>query len=370
MLKKIIISIVVLAFLGFGLYYKTEVEPLRRPQVSSSGKPIVRIGAIFPLTGNMADIGYAAYKGFAKGIEDANANPQNRLYYELLAEDDQMQPRRTKTIADKFVYLDRVNVLIGLFSTSVRVIAPIAAQRQILNFNLAYADAGLGTRYNFQNFTTTEAEADALTRFLISRNITDVFLFFANQGGADDLLARLLPKLKEQNIRVVMERFNPGERRFAIPVMKIKRTNTQAVLVYAFSPEQDIIAKEFRQQKLKKIVNFVDGIRMARDLSSYEGWYNTGAVGLSSEVQRYLGLDGKNPAYANYLYDSATMIVNAFERTYDGVNIPSADAVSATLLSRQKYSGLVGDYVLDDRGQFHSPVETTMIKDGAFVKVE
>ncbi len=369
-MKKALVLGVIVALVGAllgAIYWKAE----RSGEMQfKDGKPVVKIGAIFPLTGNMADHGYAAYRGFAKGIEDANANPQNRLYYELLAEDDQMQPRRTKTIADKFVFVDKVHALIGYFSTSVRVIAPIAAQHRILNFNLSYADAGLGTRYNFQNFTTTETEADALTQFLVSRGIADVFLFFANQGGADDLLTRLLPKLKEKNIKVVMERFNPGERRFAIPAMKIKKSDAPAVLVYAFPPEQDIVAKEFHQQKLKKIVNFVDGIRMGRDLSVYEGMYNTGAISLSPEMRKHIGLEGKNPAFAAYLYDSAKIIVNAFERTYDGANIPTADAVSATLLSRKDYAGLVGDYVLDEKGQFHSPVETTIVKDGVLVPVK
>ncbi len=370
MIKKIIIAIVVLAFLGLGLYYKTEVAPLRRPQVSSSGKPIVRIGAIFPLTGNMADTGYAAYKGFAKGIADANANPQNRLYYELLAEDDQMQPRRTKTIADKFVYLDRVAVLIGYFSPSVRVIAPIADQRGILNFNVSYAEAGTQGKYSFQNFITNESVAEALTQFLVSKNIRGVSLLFKNFGASDEVLDVLLPKLKEKNIAAVVERFHPGERRFAIPVMKLKRADTQAVIVMSYQPEQEIIAREIRQQKVKKVIGFVDSIHAGKDLSLYEGMYNIGAVRLSSEFRRYIGLDGKNPAHAAYFYDSATMIVQAFERTYDGATIPTAEAVSATLLSRKDYSGLVGDYVLDEKKQFHSPVETAMIKDGAFVRVK
>ena len=44
-------------------------------------KPVVKIGASFPLTGNMASIGNGVHKALVTSIDDANANKQNKYFY-------------------------------------------------------------------------------------------------------------------------------------------------------------------------------------------------------------------------------------------------------------------------------------------------
>jgi ABC-type branched-subunit amino acid transport system substrate-binding protein len=82
----------------------------------NDNRPVVKIGAMFSLTGNMAEVGISASKALAKAIEDENSNPRNRLHYELIVEDDQMNSYRANNIARKFIDVDRVDVMVGSYN--------------------------------------------------------------------------------------------------------------------------------------------------------------------------------------------------------------------------------------------------------------
>ena len=154
-------------------------------------KPVVKIGASFPLTGNMSAIGIGAQKALIAAINEANTNPTNKYYYELLIENDQMEPKLINNVANKFIYSDKVDVIVSFFSTAGRVVAPMAVQNKIINFNFGYSPEVLQSKYNFQNFLTLNAENEAIIDFLKSKNVNNVDLLYQNIGAADQFLEPL-----------------------------------------------------------------------------------------------------------------------------------------------------------------------------------
>lgn len=341
---------------------------------STNGKPVVKIGAMFALTGNMQDVGNSGFKAFTKSIEDANRNPDNKLYYELLVEDDQMNAHRAHTITNKFVSVDDVNVLIGYFSVPARVIAPLAAKHKIINFNTSFATDIFKSKYNFQNCMTIRGTSEGQVRFLKFKGHDSVTLLFANFAAADDILEELLPLLSQNNIKVEIERFVPGERDFKMIINKLKASPTGAVILYAFPPELDIIAKELKQQQVDKTISVIDLIPMVANLALFEGVYNVGTNQISEALRKHVGLENQTTLYATYLYDTGKIIVEAFEKTYDGKEIPSADTVADFIHGYGRWKGEVGEYTVDSRGQFATDskktIEITVVKDGKLIKVE
>lgn len=97
-------------------------------------KAIIKIGASFPLTGNMAGVGNAGYKALQASINDANKNPDNKFNYELIVENDQMDPKQISSIASKLFYVDKVDAIVSYFSVAGRIVAPLAAKNKVLNF--------------------------------------------------------------------------------------------------------------------------------------------------------------------------------------------------------------------------------------------
>ena len=333
-------------------------------------KPVVKIGASFPLTGNMAPIGNAAHKTLVAAINDANKEADNKYYYDLSIENDQMDPKIINNVANKYIYQDKVNVIVSFFSGAGRIIAPMAAKTQTINFSFGFDDVVLQSKYNFQNFLTGADENAATVKFLKSKSVKNVDLVYQNIGAADQLLKPLLKDLTNAKIKYTVHRFNKGETDFKVLVSKLKNSKSDAVFIYAFEPESDILTREFRVQNLNKIIAYSDGLPMTNDYKLYEGYYNIGSFVIPDDLKTAWGLDGQNAAYSAYLYDTGRIIVDAYENTNTENKVPTADEISAHLLSKTNYNGIVGKYRLDSRGQFHSDGLTTIVKDGVLQSVK
>ena len=132
-------------------------------------RPVIKIGASFPLSGNMAAIGNAAHKALVASINAVNAEPNNKYHYELLVENDQMDPKIINNLAHKFIFSDKVNAIVSYFSVANRSVAPLAAQHKIINFMFGFGDDSLLSKYNFQNFLTIDDENSAIINFFFEK---------------------------------------------------------------------------------------------------------------------------------------------------------------------------------------------------------
>lgn len=340
---------------------------LRPARESATDKPIVKIGVALPLTGNMAELGQSAKAAILSAFNTANSDTTNNLHYKVILEDDQFDPMVMKKIADKFVYQDKVNVIIDHFSVGAKVYGQVADQHKIINFHCSFGNAGLLGKYNFQHFLSVDTEVKSVGDFLEKRNLNDVALVIHNLGSGQEFLGKLEPELKSRNIKFHTETFNSGERDFNILIGKIK--NKQATFIFAFSPELDILTKEIRKQGLFDRQTIVIADLMAEKYDVYEGAFSIGAVPTPQNLRKQLNLDG--PAtYANYMYDIANIVVTGYEKSFDGTNIPTSDEVSAAIHSQKEWNGTVGEMSLDTSGQFHSAVHEIVIKNGTPVSVK
>lgn len=109
-------------------------------------------------------------------------------------------------------------------------------------------------------------------------------------------------------------------------VTKIKNNDSQAVIIYAFEPEADILTKEFNQQQVDKLIVYNDSVPMTNDYSIYEGKYNIGSKATSEQQKEDWGLKEQNAAYAVYLYDIGNQIIDGFENASEYGEIPTSEA--------------------------------------------
>ena len=361
----IIIAIIVVAVIA-------TFFALRPAPQSTDPHPVVKIGATLPLSGNFGDIGYSAKVALSAAVRDANENSNNKFYYELLMENDEMNSSKTMTIVSKFTEYDKVSAIVSIFSMSGRVIAPVATKDKIVHINCGYADKNiLSSKYNFANFSPLDSQSAALFEFLKTNGIKKVSFLFSNVGASQEILDRLIPLLQKNGIAFDSQRFNPGERDFQQAVNKIKLDNSGALLVYAFEPEADIIAKEVIKQKLDKKISFIDSSMMSRNLELFDGTYNIGSPRMSEEFNKRVGLGSSNGYIAGYMYDIGTVIVKAIEESAaDNSKIPTGDEIADTILNMKDFSGVVGDYTITSNGQFYSPIKIYLIKDGEYIETK
>src|SRR5687767_5897765 len=157
MKRRTIVGAAVALALGAVLYGCKKEEVV--VQKAEAPRPIeiaaVKIGSASPLTGPQAHIGIDIRNGVQLAIEDANA--QNieiggkKVKFEMVAEDDEANPTKATTVAQKLVDAKVVGV-VGHFNSG----ASIPASK-------IYSDAGIpqispsstNPKYTLQGFKTT-----------------------------------------------------------------------------------------------------------------------------------------------------------------------------------------------------------------------
>ncbi|MDR2902239.1 MAG: ABC transporter substrate-binding protein [Lactobacillales bacterium] len=366
-MRKIFWICVVAVLVGIGVYV------CHRPaDTFVVNKPMIKIGATLPLTGNFAELGDQSKLALIKSVEDANENPAHRFHYQLLVENDEMNTKQISNIAHKFVTQDHVNAIVSLFSMSARIVSQVAEKYKVVHFNCGYSDDNiLKGKYNFVNFTPVDKQSVALADFLKANNAKSVSLLFENMGGADEILKILLPLLQENGIKYDLQRFNPGERDFKIVVEKMKQNNFDANIFYSFEPEQDIIAREIINRKLGGKISFVEGVMLSKHIDLFNGTYNIGATQASAEFKKKLGIDSTDAAVALYMYDIVQVFVEAVEKSaLEKGGIPSGDEIADMILHQKNFNGLAGEYRVAPSGQFYSEIKTYLIKDGVYEPVK
>ena len=163
-------------------------EPPPAPKVEAPKPPevmTVKIGSASPLTGPQAHIGIDIRNGVQLAVEDLNAQGVEiggrKVRLELVAEDDEANPTKATTVAQKLVDA-KVAAVVGHFNSG----ASIPASK-------VYADAGIpqispsstNPDYTLKGFKTT-------------------FRVVAHDGQQGPTLARFaMNKLKAKNIAVI-----------------------------------------------------------------------------------------------------------------------------------------------------------------------
>ena len=124
-------------------------------QEATSGGDTVKIGMASPLTGPQSHIGQDIKNGTLLGVEEINAQGLEiggkKLKLELLAEDDEANPAKATTVAQKLVD-SKVVAVVGHFNSGSSIPA-----------SKVYADAGIpqispgstNPRYTQQGYATT-----------------------------------------------------------------------------------------------------------------------------------------------------------------------------------------------------------------------
>lgn len=129
MKKKTILWISLLAIAAIGIYFVWNAQKKNIIQ----DKEVVKVGAVLPLTGEMASYGVQLKKGMDLAIE-LNNSDSNNTKIEVIYEDDKGDAKSAVSAYRKLVDQDNVQIIIGgMFSSSTFAMTPLAEKdRKVL----------------------------------------------------------------------------------------------------------------------------------------------------------------------------------------------------------------------------------------------
>lgn len=370
-MRRIVIAMLLLALVFLSACGTQVSEPIVQAKslapAAPAAKQVIKIGASFPLTGDNAFFGVSDKQAMELALEEL----ENTKYeYELIVEDDKLDPKTTATVVTKLAEIDNVDALVTVSSGTGNAAAPLANQFEVIHFGIASDAAVASGKYNFIHWTKPEDEGVLWVKEAKKRGIEDVAVIGLQHPGAQAILDGVRKAAKEEGINLVFdEQVQGGEKDFRTLLLKAKQTNPDIYMLMTFDPELSLLHKQLRELGIETDVSSVEAFDLTDDQEQFEGmWFVNAAEASNKFTKAYEAKFGDEPKIgAPNAYDVVNMLVHAFESAGDGKTKPSTDAVIAELEKIKDFDGALGSLTMGPDSIISSPPSVRLIKDGKSV---
>jgi branched-chain amino acid transport system substrate-binding protein len=329
--------------------------------ISASDKPIIKIGAILPITGGLTNLGEFGNKGAILAIEQVNQNPDNKNHYQLIVENTMSDIKQSIPIYRKLTQLDKVSAIVSFDSGVGHILKPLVAADKILHLSSAADDLIGDGKYNFVNNSDLNIGVARLVDYFKAQGYKRVAIAGSDVTATQKVFSLLEPELKRRGLQVVAkELVQAGQHQLRIEAQKIIASNPDVIFLYGFEPHTSVFAREFQRQGSTIPISGLYTISFAQFPEVLEGAvyidYAPGNEAFQNDFRKRFGHD-PNPAAA-VMYDSINVIVRTFEGN---------GSVEKALIG---FEGVNGKMIMKDNGLIHADLIFVRMTDGRPVPIK
>lgn len=326
-----------------------------------SGRPVVKIGAVLPLSGDSSNFGESAKNGMMMALAEINADPNNKFKYEIVMEDG-FDPKKTVSLYDKLKNYDKIDVLISENAAMGHAVKERVKNDKILHISFSADGSVADNEYTFNNSSDLNALAAQLSEYLKSQKVKTIAIVTMNHMAGEAVLAATEPELKKNNIKIVAtEKILPDAKNVKSEALRVKNKKPDVVLLYAYEPLMSIFARELKIAGYAGKLTTYYLFAFSNEPGLFDGNYFINAPsGTSDFKQRYANeFSGKMsdisvPAH----YDAVKIIHDVFEK-YGKENVDYG----------QKLHDVISDYN-GANGKLHMNQNGIIYSDGIIEKME
>ncbi|MCX8087274.1 MAG: branched-chain amino acid ABC transporter substrate-binding protein [Rhodocyclaceae bacterium] len=357
-------------------------EPPPAPAVQAPPPPqevIVKIGHVAPLTGGIAHLGKDNENGARLALEEANAEKLTiggkPVKFELVAEDDQADPKVGNTVAQKLVDAKVVGVVGHLNSGTTIPASAIYHQAGIPMISGSATNPAL-TEQGFKNVFRVVGRDDqqgpAVANYLIATAKPKTVAVIDDATAYGEGLANEVEKtLKEAGIKVLpREKGTDKTADWKAILTKIKGKKPDAVFYGGMDATGGPLLKQARELKIGAVFAFGDGActdKMAELAGAAAEGLICSQAGIPVQaagkkfLEAYKAKYNIDPIlYAPFTYDAAKLLVEAMKKadsTEPAKYLPALQSI--------QYDGASGHIEFDEKGD-RKDAEMTIftMKDG------
>jgi len=332
-----------------------------------SGKPVVKIGGILPLTGGAAQMGEAAKNGAMMAIEQLNKNTQNKYKYEFIAEDIGLAPAKTVSIYTKLVKTDNVMGVVSFNTATGKIIKPLADKDKVLHISSA-ADSSIGdNKFNYVNSYSVHDASKKLVDYMKPKNMKTISLVTFNHVSSEFILQTLQPVLKANNIKVSsVARVNMEQRDFTSDAAKIAKNKPDMVFMHLVEPALTLFSKQILRDgyngELSSFLIFA--FAENPELFNHQHFVDLKNADDNFNAQYSKRFKSAPQAASINTYDSVMLIANFIEKY--GLPMNQDDAGMAHNIQQivAEYAGPRGKMHIDTDGLIYSETTIKKIENG------
>jgi branched-chain amino acid transport system substrate-binding protein len=367
----------------FGWMVVAVAAALLRQLAFAQTAEVIKIGFASPLTGPQGHYGQDNLNGARLAIEDLNAQhlriAGKPVTFELLAEDDQADPRIGTVVAQRLVDAG-IKAMVGHFNSGVtipasRIYSDAGIPELSVSTNVNYTHQGYKTAFRMMADDGKQgaalAEYAVKTLKLSKLAVIDDRTAYG-QGLADEFAATI----KAAGGTIVKREYTSDKAvDFRAVLVSIKSGRPQAVFFGGYDAQAGPMAKQMKELGL--YVQLLGGETM--NTAKFIELAGTDAEGHIASTpgaplerrpqgkafaQRYKARFGQDIAlYAPYFYDSVKLVAEAMKQADSAVPekyLPQ--------LAKIKYTGITADIEFDEKGDLKNGLLSIFqVKDGRWI---
>jgi len=336
---------------------------------------VIKIGHVAPLTGGIAHLGKDNENGARLAIEEANAaKPMlggKPVHFEIVAEDDQEDPKVGTTVAQKLVDA-KVAGVVGHLNSGTSIPASTIYSRagipMISGSSTAVEFTDRGLKGVFRVVGRDDQQGPAVARYLTSVDKPKVVAVIDDSSSYGEGLANQVEKtLKAGGIKVPpREKGDNKKTDWRAILTKLKGAKPNAVFYGGMDATAGPLIKQARELGLTAVFAFGDGA-CTEKMGELAGPAAEGLIcsqaGIPVQaadpkfIAAYKARFKVDPIlYAPFTYDATNLLITAMKKA------DSADpAKYLPVLEKIEYDGATGHIAFDDKGD-RKDAEMTIFK--------
>ena len=363
-----------------------------------AGGGTVRIGAMYPLTGDLAKLGEENKNGLELAIDEINAaggiKSMGGAKIELVWADSQGKPEVGISEVTRLAQQENVLAIIGAYQSGVTVPSTQEAERLATSFvvSMAVSDkiTERGFKYTFRICPKASWYAKDQVTFLkdlkdlAGLDVKKVALLHEDTDFGESTAAGQKTYLAEAGMEMVLEvKYPASAADLTTEVSKVKAANPDAVLTVTYLNDSVLIAQA-REALGMTNIPFIDAAGGTVDPefikqlgATAEGWfteieytkYAAGAEDLNNRYKAKYGDDiTGNGAYA---YQAGWVIADALERAAKADREALREALAKTDMKKGPSMVLPTDHIYFDKdGQNpNAPLFIVQVQNGELIPV-
>lgn len=346
----------------------------------SPGPQVVQLGAVLPLTGEVASYGTGSKEGVEFAVEEAN-KAQRKYQFAVAFEDSKGDPKTALSALQNLLATKKPVALVGenTSSATLAMVPVIDAAKIVLVSPSASAPSLSGkSRYFFRVFPSDTEEGDFMVG-VIKERVPDakVCVVYVNNDYGVGLKEVFVSRAKERGVAVLDTfGYEKGATDFRPILAKVKALKPNAVYIPSYYQDGAALLKQARE--LGIMVSFwgatadEDPQLLSIAGQAAEGFYYPVAAAYDAKssdahvkafVTNFQASRGKEPGLLAALgYDSVKLIL-------DGIVAkgPTSEAVREFISSQRSYLGVSGTMTFDEKGEVHKTIRLRTVAQGKFV---
>jgi len=355
---KILFTIIVSAVILFAC---------NQDKKSTDKTEVIKIGAILPLTGNIAYFGEYETRAL-KVAEKLFNNPDSTFQYELIYEDSKNDPKTAILAMNKLIQIDKVDFILTQMSGVSMSLAPIAKSNKIPLISLAmHPDFPQSSEYSYRVYESISQEGKVLGDYLIDSNVDNISVVSIEDVWGEAAYESFKDNFEKRGGKIVSyDRISYSQSDYKTTIMKILGKNPKGIYLAAYGPLVNQFAKQLREIDADIALYGNIGMSWTNILASGHEWLNNSIMVMPNFmatnnsqidfVKKYNELFEDDPNFeSSYTFD-CFLLINKATRLSNRDEISLQDALSKI----KKFDGVNGKIYIDEYGD--SQTDTIAIR--------